>query len=378
MYRVVGGVLVLLLAIPALWAEDKPREKEKDAPASPAEQYRALLQEYHKASNAYFAALQAAKTPQERSKLNSEKNPRVTLAPKFLALAEKYPKDPVAVDALVWVVSGSAGPAGGKPRARAIELLSRDHVQSEKLTRVCQSLGYGVDKPGETLLRAVLEKNKSAEVRAEACLALAQRLQRQAGVLQRIEGNAEMARAFENSYGKETVAELKKKGRAGLEGESETFFKRLADKHLADLKPDRLKSVCQTLAFNPGKGSEVFLRALLEKDSRRDIQGAACLSLAQVLKQSADETADGDPRTAAKLRADSEKLFERADDKYADVKFGFRGTVGDQAKKELFDLRFLAVGKKAPEVEGEDQDGKKFKLGDYKGKVVLLDFWSQF
>jgi cytochrome oxidase Cu insertion factor (SCO1/SenC/PrrC family) len=24
-----------------------------------------------------------------------------------------------------------------------------------------------------------------------------------------------------------------------------------------------------------------------------------------------------------------------------------------------------------------DQDGKKFKLSDYKGKVVLLDFWSQ-
>ena len=37
-----------------------------------------------------------------------------------------------------------------------------------------------------------------------------------------------------------------------------------------------------------------------------------------------------------------------------------------------------AVGKAAPEVKGTDQDGKHFKLSDYKGKVVLLDFWSEF
>jgi hypothetical protein len=37
-----------------------------------------------------------------------------------------------------------------------------------------------------------------------------------------------------------------------------------------------------------------------------------------------------------------------------------------------------AVGMKAPEIEGEDIDGKKFKLSDYRGKVVLLDFWGNW
>jgi len=38
----------------------------------------------------------------------------------------------------------------------------------------------------------------------------------------------------------------------------------------------------------------------------------------------------------------------------------------------------LEVGKIVPEIEGEDLDGKEFKLSDYRGKVVLLDFWGNW
>lgn len=34
-------------------------------------------------------------------------------------------------------------------------------------------------------------------------------------------------------------------------------------------------------------------------------------------------------------------------------------------------------GNRAPEIVGEDADGKSFKLSDYRGKVVLLDFWFE-
>jgi len=44
----------------------------------------------------------------------------------------------------------------------------------------------------------------------------------------------------------------------------------------------------------------------------------------------------------------------------------------------LFELRNLGIGKTAPEIEGEDVDGKKFKLSDYRGKVVVLDFWGDW
>ena len=34
------------------------------------------------------------------------------------------------------------------------------------------------------------------------------------------------------------------------------------------------------------------------------------------------------------------------------------------------------VGQAAPNFTAVDQDGKKFSLSDYRGKVVVLDFWG--
>ena len=53
----------------------------------------------------------------------------------------------------------------------------------------------------------------------------------------------------------------------------------------------------------------------------------------------------------------------------------------DKAAAELTrikNLPNLKVGKTAPEIVGEDIDGKQFKLSDYRGKVVLLDFWGHW
>ena len=35
-----------------------------------------------------------------------------------------------------------------------------------------------------------------------------------------------------------------------------------------------------------------------------------------------------------------------------------------------------SIGSPAPEIEGTDSQGQAFKLSDYHGKVVLLDFWK--
>ena len=47
-----------------------------------------------------------------------------------------------------------------------------------------------------------------------------------------------------------------------------------------------------------------------------------------------------------------------------------------EAKNQLFEIENLQVGCTAPDIVAKDTDGVAFKLSDYRGKVVLLDFWG--
>ena len=43
-----------------------------------------------------------------------------------------------------------------------------------------------------------------------------------------------------------------------------------------------------------------------------------------------------------------------------------------------FEKARLQIGMEAPDIVGEDLDGVSFKLSDYRGKVVVLDFWGDW
>lgn len=144
---------------------------------------------------------------------------------------------------------------------------------------------------------------------------------------------------------------------------------------------------------------EPCLQSVLDKNPHRDVKGLTCMVLAQYLgdKLRMLELADDRQELAscyeivfgkhflpelrqldrAKLEKRIEALFERAANEFGDVKFR-NTTVGETAKSELYAIRNLGVGKIAPDIVGKDQDGTPFKLSDYRGKVVLLYFWSEF
>lgn len=63
---------------------------------------------------------------------------------------------------------------------------------------------------------------------------------------------------------------------------------------------------------------------------------------------------------------------------YPDVKADGNRLVKDVMDGPIFELEHLQVGSVAPDIEGTDFDGVKFRLSDYRGKVVMLDFWGQW
>lgn len=113
--------------------------------------------------------------------------------------------------------------------------------------------------------------------------------------------------------------------------------------------------------------SKQLLNKIAESNPNPEAKAAALLSLGRVSK-------DSDPDQA-------QKYFQEVATNYPNAQyemFGRKMKFGEEAKNELFDLQHLGIGKQAPEISGEDVDGKKFSLSDYRGKVVVLDFWGDW
>src|SRR4051812_35203480 len=206
MYRIARGLLILALAVPTLAAAGQPTKE----PAAPAKQYQALVKVYQDAMQSYSDALGKAKTYEERLKVSDEVYPKPEkLAPRFLELAENYSQDPVAFDALTWIVVNCVrSPPRIPARAKAVAILSQGHARSAKLGPMCQNLANGYDEETAILLTAILDKNPSKDVQAEACLALVQQYGRRLDFAKRLHDNPETGTRFARDYGQEAVERL--------------------------------------------------------------------------------------------------------------------------------------------------------------------------
>ena len=280
-------MLPLSLTMSASRAADKPGEGQ----TLPEEKYKAILADYQKAFNACQEALQKAKTEAEREKILSDQYPEVRkYGLTLLELAGKNPKSPIAIDALVWVLNHYGADKGqATPHLRAVELLQRDHLASDRLTDAFFMIEGNDNKEDRAFLRAVMAKNPHRNMQGRGCLGLAVNLQRQVliGTIMKMHPEPEWEK-------------------------------------------------------------------LLKKEELQELRDAE----------------------AGKTAKEIAELYQRAADKYADVKISTRTSIGEKANAALFEIRNLKVGKEVPDIEGADQDGKKFKLRDYKGKVVVLDFWG--
>jgi len=162
----------------------------------------------------------------------------------------------------------------------------------------------------------------------------------------------------------------------------------------------KVGDLCMRLSYNPSRNGEKLMRTMMAHAAVDDSKGKATFGLGQYLKRMAEtmrtlkdqpellkdyeegygkeafaQLRERDPDAMAK---ESEKLFETVAEKYGNVKIHEDTPLREMAEGELFEIRNLAIGKTAPDIEGDDLDGKKFKLSEYRGKVVVLDFWGNW
>ncbi len=260
MLRLLMAAISVLLVASAVHADDS---KKATTPA--ADRYKALVE-------------QAEQEGRSRE-----------LAGRFIELAKKHSKDPVAVDALLWVVTNRRR---GNEVSQAVSMLAAEHVTNEKLGPICARIARGPSVASEKLLRTLLTKNPHKSVKAQACFHLALYLKEQIRLSKSLKADPDSKKRFQQYYGKEVT------------------------KQFASLK------------------ESVVLKEL-------------------------------------------EQLYEQVSKSFADVKVK-DVAMGATAKKELFAIRNLSVGRTAPEITGQDADGKPIKLSQFRGKVILISFWGHW
>jgi S1-C subfamily serine protease/peroxiredoxin len=112
-----------------------------------------------------------------------------------------------------------------------------------------------------------------------------------------------------------------------------------------------------------------FLDQVSRQSPHKKVQGMTCFALAMSM-------INNEPGTQRE-RDQVVALLERVVKEFSDLPLG-RAKLGALAEPMLFQQKYLGVGCKAPEIVGRDVDGTEFKLSDFRGKVVMLDFFADW
>jgi thiol-disulfide isomerase/thioredoxin len=259
----------------------------------------------------------------------------------------------------------------------------------------------------DKVIRRITEVNPDRDIQNEARWALAIRQIESARLAAMITtASPEVRQRLIKDWGGDNIAQLERTAPSVRAVEIDRLLLQLADQTGDRVLPRtafELMAIFTRLSGNSSDKAyhtnvEPLLRRVSETNPDRRARAVASFSLAKweiglaqevaVLKLAPRQAVDywvarlGEER-AEQLRGldpsilneDAERLLRGVALDYADVSdpVSFR-PVGPQAEVILNMLRGPAIGRAAPEIAGDDVDGKPMKLSDYRGKVVLLNF----
>jgi hypothetical protein len=141
--------------------------------------------------------------------------------------------------------------------------------------------------------------------------------------------------------------------------------------HAHHLASHEMLDVVRSMAWGFSPGTDDYLERVSRDAPGRDVQGEALFALAQRKTRECIY----DPPDKTENAEVAEQLLGRVRQEYGDVVSGKR-SFAERVEPYLFELQHLRIGMTAPDIEGKDVEGTTFRLSEYRGKVVVLDFWG--
>ncbi|MFM7149292.1 MAG: TlpA family protein disulfide reductase, partial [Gemmataceae bacterium] len=166
-------------------------------------------------------------------------------------------------------------------------------------------------------------------------------------------------------------------GKGGPESPKAQAKEILLKDHMSNAKLGKLLRRNQ---IGPADGDlEEFVKTVLEKHSdkaTRAYAAKALIGLQENLGRFAEAMKENEELKSKLIKDQGENLVKKilADAENAEKNTKKYQALLDGELKGVFPN--LSVGAAAPEIESKDLEGKKVKLSDLKGKVVVLDIWA--
>jgi len=311
-----------------------------------AEQYAQIRAAYEAEQARYRQAATNAATPGDK-RAAADKRPRdliVDYSRRMVDLAQSSPEEPGAREALLWVLNKPGRGywrAFGDEFARAGALLVRHHGNDPEAVRIGLQLHHQVTPRCDAILLGFYAAAKDREAKGLARLALAQYLAQKAN-------QVVYARSVEGRPKRRQLSGGKVVREFDLTDEEYAYHLELRQCDSQVIRAEAVRLYEEVI-------SEYGDLAHLTR-RRRELEA--------LLKEATPER-NGKPLTPEGRRSIETTLARKK-------------TLGQEAEAGLDEMLNLAVGRPAPEFEGADVDGKRLKLSDYQGKVVVLVFWGSW
>jgi len=349
------------------------------------EKLNALKNEFAEASTQWREKMKNAKTREQRTEA-VKINPANEFGQRFLDLAEACPDPQTSAAALTQAMINGVGPAKTTAMNKMLTKAETDIESQEAMGTFILLTQFGSGEPKNAAMSHLLAKAEKDLDSEESRRLLVQLINTRGEAEPKDKACKLLLKLTETDIRSNQAAHSLAMIATQAKGESKPAAMSWLIEH--HINSDKMIEVMKPMARLPNQKNEDWLKEIYRKGAGK-VKGNALVSLAKLAARrdklggyyssASEEIIEslGEEQFAYLTRErDSNEAIEI--EKMLDAFVTDHESLLESAKRELFAIRNLSVGKTAPEIVGTDLDGVEFKLSDYRGKVVFLDFWGDW